>query len=84
MMAGRLGDAAVGPWPRVPKDLAVFRAGQWNGEHDGRTWNDRRHSWYGARLAAARSLGRPVLPEHQGLACWSDWVDPRFPDVREP
>lgn len=83
-MAGRLDDSGVQPWPRVPKDLAVFREGQWHGEHDGKTWNARRHSWYGARLAVARSLGHPVLPEHQGLACWNDWIDPRFPDVCEP
>lgn len=80
MMAGRLDNSDVGPWPRVPKDLAVFREEQW----PGKTWNARRQAWYGARLAAARALGRPVLPEHRGLALWNDQTDPRFPDVREP
>jgi hypothetical protein len=83
-MAGKLNDHDTKPWPRVPRDLATFKPEQWDGEHDGKTWNARRQSWYGARLAVARSLNRPVLPEHQGLAAWNDRIDPRFPDVREP
>lgn len=87
-MAGRVDDSGGQPWPRVPRDLQGFRPEQWNGPEYGSprpaTWNQQRQRWYGARLAVARSLGRPVVPEHQGLACWSDWIDPRFPDVREP
>jgi hypothetical protein len=86
-MAGRLDDSGMLPWPRVPLDLAEFKPGQWNGPEYGSprpaSWNDRRRRWYGARLAVARSLGRPVLPEHRGLAAWSDWVDERFPHIRD-
>jgi hypothetical protein len=87
-MAGRLNDRDAKPWPPVPRDLAEFRPEQWNGPEYGSprpaSWNARRKRWYGARANVARSLGRPVLPEHQGLAAWNDWIDPRFPDVVEP
>jgi hypothetical protein len=87
-MAGRLDDSGVRPWLRVPKELAEFRPAQWNGPEYGSprpaSWNTRRRRWYGVRANLAPSLNRKLLPELQGLAARSDWVDPRFPHVREP
>jgi hypothetical protein len=90
-MAGRVGDADVLPWPRLPKDLAEFRPEQWDGGPEygdpqpvPPSWNELRRRWYGRRASVARSLGRPALPEHTGFAARPDWVDPRFPDVVEP
>jgi hypothetical protein len=89
-MAGRVDDSGTLPWPRVPRDLDEFKPEQWDGPEYGdprprpTSWNERRRRWYGARLAAARSLNRPVLPEHTGFAARPDWIDPRFPDVVGP
>jgi hypothetical protein len=88
MMAGRLDDSGAQPWPRVPRDLAEFKPGQWNGPEYGSprpvSWNTLRKRWYGARACVAKSLGRPQLPEVRGMAARSDWTDQRYPDVREP
>jgi hypothetical protein len=46
------------PWPRLPKDLQVFRPEQ---------WPYGMCQWYDARASVARSLNRPVLPEIQAL-----------------
>jgi hypothetical protein len=45
------------PWPRVPKDLAVYRRDQFPDVQ----------RWHQARAQVARSLNRLALPEIRGM-----------------
>ena len=56
-MVRRVDDEGMLPWPRVPKDLAVYRPDQFVDVQ----------AWHAARAAVARSLNRSALPEIRGM-----------------